>query len=120
VKVDSSKGEGGKPLGLGDGKPVCKPREESAAKEDLLPYRGDDQSIGKKGEQGFSISGFQESGHRRLGFEGKAEKEKETGAEEEKKKNRKEKGKNGPESQSEVLDGGWTMKSPKRDGFLTR
>jgi hypothetical protein len=58
VKVDSSKGECGKPLGLGDGKPVCKPREESAAKEDLLPYGGDDQSIGKKREQGFSISGF--------------------------------------------------------------
>ena len=120
VKVDSSKGECGKPLGLGDGKPVGKPREESAAKEDLLPYGGDDQSIGKKGEQGFSISGFQESGHRGLGFEGKAEKEKETGAEQEKKKNRKKKGKNGAESQSEVLDGGWTMKSPKRDGFLTR
>ena len=55
-----------------------------------------------------------------MGFEGKAEKEKETGAKEEKKKNREKKGKNGPESQSEVLDGGWTMKSPKRDGFLTR
>ena len=120
VKVDNSEGEGGKPLGLRDGKSVCKPREESAAKEDLLPYRGDDQSIGKKGEQGFGVAGFQESGHRGLGFEGKAEKEKETGAEEEKKKNREKKGKNGPESQSEVLDGGWTMKSPKRDGFLTR
>jgi hypothetical protein len=58
VKVDNSEGEGGKPLGLRDGKSVCKPREESAAKEDLLPYRGDDQSIGKKGEKGFSISGF--------------------------------------------------------------
>jgi hypothetical protein len=120
VKVDSAEGEGGKPLGLGDGKPVGKPREESTAKEDLLPYGGDDQSIGKKGEQGFSISGFQESGHRRLGFEGKAEKEKETGAEEEKKKNRQKKGKNGSKCKSEVLDGGWTMKSPKRDGFLTR
>ena len=120
VKVDSSEGEGGKPLGLGDGKAMCKPREKCAAKEDLLPNRGDDQSIGKKGEQGFRVAGFEESGHRRLGFEGKAEKEKETGAEEEKKKNREKKGKNGPESQSEVLDGGWTMKSPKRDGFLAR
>jgi hypothetical protein len=55
-----------------------------------------------------------------LGFEGKAEKEKETGAEEEKKKNRQKKGKNSSECKSEVLDGGWTMKSPKRDGFLTR
>lgn len=120
VKVDSSKGEGGKPLGLRDGKAMCKPREESAAKEDLLPYGGDDEGVGKKGEQGFSISGFQESSHRRLGFEGKAEKEKETGAKEEKKKNRQKKGKNGSECKSEVLDGGWTMKSPKRDGFLTR
>jgi hypothetical protein len=49
VKVDSAEGEGGKPLGLRDGKAMCKPREESAAKEDLLPYGGDDQSIGKKG-----------------------------------------------------------------------
>ncbi len=118
--MDSSKGECGKPLGLGDGKSVRKPREESAAKEDLLPYGGDDQSIGKKGEQGFGVAGFQESGHRGLGFEGKAEKEKETGAEEEKKKNRQKKGKNGSECKSEVLDGGWTMKSPKGDGFLTR
>jgi hypothetical protein len=120
VKVDSSKGEGGKPLGLGDGKAMCKPREKSATKEDLLPNGSDDESVGKKGEQGFSISGFQESGHRRLGFEGKAEKKKETGAEEEKKKNRKEKGKNGSKCKSEVLDGRWTMKTPKRDGFLTR
>ena len=120
MKVDSSEGKGGKPLGLRDGKSVRKPREESAAKEDLLPYRGDDQSIGKKGEQGFGVSGFQESGHRGLGFEGKAEKEKETGAEKEKKKNRQKKGKNGAESQSEVLDRGWTMKSPERDGFLAR
>ena len=56
--MDSAEGEGGKPLGLGNGKAMCKPREKSAAKEDLFPYRGDDQSIGKKGEQGFSISGF--------------------------------------------------------------
>ena len=118
--MDSSKGEGGKPLGLGDGQAMCKPREESATKEDLLPYGGDDQSIGKKGEQGFGVAGFEESGHRRLGFEGKAEKEKETGAQKEKKKNRKEKGKNGAESKSEVLNGGWTMKPPKRDGFLAR
>lgn len=94
-----------------------KPWEESTAKEDLLPYRGDDQSIGKKGEQGFGVAGFQESGHRGLGFERKAEKEKETGAEEEKKKNRQKKGKNGSKCKSEVLDGGWTMKSPKEMGF---
>ena len=111
MKVDSSEGECGKPLGLRDRKAMCKPREESAAKEDLLPYGGDDQSIGKKGEQGFGVAGFEESGHRGLRFEGKTE---------EKKKNRKEKGKNGPECKSEVLDGGWTMKPPKRDGFLTR
>ena len=120
MKVDSSKGEGGKPLGLGDGKPVCKPREESAAKEDLLPYGGDDQSIGKKGEEGFGVAGFEESGHRGLGFEGKAEKKKEARAEEKKKKNRQKKGKNSAECKSEVLDGGWTMKPPKRDGFLAR
>ena len=120
VKVDSSEGEGGKPLGLRDGKAMCKPREESAAKEDLLPYGGDDQSIGKKGEEGFGVAGFEESGHRGLGFEGKAEKEKETGAQEKEKKNWKEKGENGPECKSEVLDGGWTMKTPKRDGFLAR
>jgi len=100
VKVDRSEGEGGKPLGLRNGKPVCKPREESAAKEDLLPYGGDDQSISKKGEQGFGVAGFEESGHRGLGFEGKTEEKKETGAEKEKKKNRKKKGKNGAESQS--------------------
>jgi hypothetical protein len=120
VKVDSSEGEGGKPLGLGDGKAMGKPREKCATKEDLLPYGGDDQGIDKKGEQGFGISGFQESGHRRLGFEGKTEEKKEAGAEKEKKKNRKEKGKNGSECKSEVLNGGWTMKPPKRDGFLTR
>jgi hypothetical protein len=73
VKVDNSKGECGKPLGLGDGKSLCKPREESAAKEDLLPYGGDDQSIGKKGEEGFGVAGFKESGHRGLSFEGKTE-----------------------------------------------
>jgi hypothetical protein len=50
VKVDSSKGECGKPLGLRDGEAMCKPRKEGAAKEDLLPYGGNDQSIGKKGE----------------------------------------------------------------------
>jgi hypothetical protein len=120
VKVDSSEGEGGKPLGLGDGKAMCKPREENAAKEDLLPYGGDDQSIGKKGEEGFSVAGFEESGHRGLGFEGKAEKKKEARAEEEEKKNWEKKGKNGAESQSEVLDRSWTMKSPKSDGFLAR
>ena len=120
MKVDSSKGECGKPLGLRDGKAMCKPREESAAKEDLLPYWGDDQSIGKKGEEGFGVAGFEESGHRGLGFEGKAEKEKETGAEEEKKKNWEKKGENGAESQSEVLYRSWTMKSPKSDGFLAR
>jgi hypothetical protein len=81
VKVDSSKGEGGKPLGLGDGKAMCKPREENAAKEDLLPYGGDDQSIGKKGEEGFSVAGFEESSHRGLRFEGKAEEKKEARAE---------------------------------------
>jgi len=118
--VDSSEGEGGKPLGLRNGKAMCKPREENAAKEDLLPYGGDDQSIGKKGEEGFSVAGFEESGHRGLGFEGKAEKKKEARAEEEEKKNWEKKGKNGAESQSEVLDGGWTMKSPERDGFLAR
>jgi hypothetical protein len=58
VKVDSSKGECGKPLGLRGGKAMCKPREKCAAKEDLLPYGGDDEGVGKKGEQGFSISGF--------------------------------------------------------------
>ena len=120
VKVDSSEGEGGKPLGLRNGKAMCKPRKEGAAKEDLLPYGGDDQGIGKKGEQGFGVAGFEESGHRGLGFEGKAEEKKESGAQEEEKKNWKEKGKNGAECKSEVLDGGWTMKSPKRDGFLTR
>jgi hypothetical protein len=120
VKVNSSEGKGGKPLGLGDGQAMCKPREESAAKEDLLPYGGDDQSIGKKGEQGFGVARFEESGHRGLGFEGKAEEKKESGAQEEEKKNWKEKGKNGPECKSEVLDGGWTMKSPKSDGFLAR
>jgi hypothetical protein len=120
VKVDSAEGEGGKPLGLRDGKAMCKPREESAAKEDLLPYGGDDQSISKKGEQGFGVPGLEESGQRGLGFEGKSEKKKEAGAEKEKKKNRKEKGKNGAESKSEVLNGGWTMKPPKRDGFLAR
>ena len=120
MKVDSSKGKGRKPLGLRDGKPVCEPREESAAKEDLLPYGGDDQSIGKKGEQGSGVAGLEESGHRGLRFEGKTEEKKEARAEEEKKKNRQKKGKNGSECKSEVLDGGWTMKSPKRDGFLTR
>jgi hypothetical protein len=55
-----------------------------------------------------------------LGFEGKAEKKKEARAEEKKKKNRQKKGKNSAECQSEVLDGGWTMKPPKRDGFLAR
>jgi hypothetical protein len=120
VKVDSSEGEGGKPLGLRDGKAMCKPREESASKEDLLPYGGDDQRIGKKREQGFGVAGFEESGHRGLRFEGKPEEKEEAGAEEEKKKNREKKGKNSPESQSEVLDWGWTMKSPERDGFLTR
>jgi hypothetical protein len=73
VKVDSSKGECGKPLRLRDGKAMCKPGEESAPKEDLLPYGGDDQSIGKKGEEGFGVAGFEESGHRGLRFEGKAE-----------------------------------------------
>jgi hypothetical protein len=120
VKVDSSEGEGGKPLGLRDGKTMCKPGEESAAKEDLLPYWGDDQSIGKKGEQGFGVAGFEESGHRGLSFEGKPEEKKEAGAQKEKKNNWEKKGKNGAESQSEVLDRGWTMKSPERDGFLTR
>jgi hypothetical protein len=120
VKVDRSEGEGGKPLGLRDGKAMCKPGEESATKEDLLPYRGDDQSIGKKGEQGFGVAGFEESGHRGLSFEGKPEEKKEARAEEEKKKNWEKKGKNGPECKSEVLDGGWTMKSPERDGFLAR
>jgi hypothetical protein len=120
VKVDSSEGEGGKPLGLRDGEAMCKPREESATKEDLLPYGGDDQSIGKKGEQGFGVAGFEESGHRGLRFEGKTEEKKEAGAQKEKRKNRKEKSKNGTECESEVLDGGWTMKSPERDGFLAR
>ena len=120
MKVDSSEGEGGKPLGLRDGEAMCKPREESATKEDLLPYGGDDQSIGKKGEQGFGVAGFEESGHRGLGFEGKPEEKKEAGAEEKKKKNWEKKGKNGAESKSEVLDRGWTMKSPKSDGSLTR
>jgi hypothetical protein len=120
VKVDSSEGEGGKPLGLRDGKSVCKPREESAAKEDLLPYGSDDECIGKKGEQGLGIAGFQELGHRGLGFEGKAEEKKDAGTEKEKKKNRQKKGENGTESKIEVLDGSWTMKSPKRDRFLTR
>jgi hypothetical protein len=120
VKVDSSEGKGRKPLGLRDRKPVCEPREESAAKEDLLPYGGDDQGIGKKGEQGFGVAGFEESGHRGLGFEGKAEEKKDAGAEEEKKKNRQKKGENGTDSKIEILDGGWTMKSPKRDGLLTR
>ena len=118
--MDSAEGEGGKPLGLGDGKSLGKPWEESAAKEDLLPYGGDDQSIGKKGEQGFGVAGFEESGHRGLRFEGKTEEKKEARAEEEKKKNWEKKGKNGPECKSEVLDGGWTMKSPERGGFLTR
>jgi len=55
-----------------------------------------------------------------LGFEGKAEEKEEAGAEEEKKKNWEKKGKNSTESQIEVLDGGWTMKTPKSDGSLTR
>jgi hypothetical protein len=55
-----------------------------------------------------------------LRFEGKPEEKEEAGAEEEKKKNREKKGKNSPESQSEVLDWGWTMKTPKSDGSLTR
>jgi hypothetical protein len=55
-----------------------------------------------------------------LSFEREPEEKKEARAEKEKKKNRKEKGKNGPECKSEVLDGGWTMKPPKRDGFLAR
>jgi hypothetical protein len=120
VKVDSSEGESGKPLGLRDRKAMCKPREESASKEDLLPYGGDDQSIGKKGEEGFGVTGFEESGHRGLGFEGKPEEKEEARAEEEKKKNREKKSKNSPESQSEVLDWGWTLKTPKSDGSLTR
>jgi len=120
VEVDRAEGEGREPLGLLDGKAMGEPGKEGATKKDFFPDGGDDEGIGEKGEKSLGVSGFEEAGHGGLGFEGKAEKKKEARAEEEKKKNWEKKGKNGPESQSEVLDGGWTMKSPERDGFLTR
>jgi hypothetical protein len=71
VKMDSAEGEGGEPLGLGDGKAGCEPRKESATKEDFFPDGGDDESVGEEGEEGFSVAGFKEAGHGGLGFERK-------------------------------------------------
>ena len=71
VEMDCTEGEGGEPLGLGDGKAGCEPRKESATKEDFLPDGGDDQRVGEEGEKGFSVAGFEEAGHGGLGFERK-------------------------------------------------
>jgi hypothetical protein len=69
VEMDGAEGEGGDPLGCGDGKAGGEPRKESATKEDFFPDGGDDKGVGEKGEEGFSIAGFKKAGHGRLGFE---------------------------------------------------
>jgi len=71
VEMDCTEGEGGDPLGLGDGKAGGEPRKESATKEDFFPDGGDDQGVGKEREEGFSVAGFEEAGHGGLGFERK-------------------------------------------------
>ncbi len=69
--MDGAEGEGGDPLGLGDGKAGGEPRKESATKEDFFPDGGDDESVGKEREEGFSVACFEEAGHGGLGFERK-------------------------------------------------
>ena len=71
VEMDCTEGEGGDPLGCGDGKAGGEPRKESATKEDFFPDGGDDQGIGEEGEKGFSVACFEEAGHGGLGFERK-------------------------------------------------
>ena len=71
VEMDCTEGEGGEPLGLGDGKAGGEPRKESATKEDFLPDGGDDEGVGKEREEGFSVACFEEAGHGGLGFERK-------------------------------------------------
>ena len=120
VEVDRAEGEGGKPLGLGDGEAVGEPGEESAPKEDLLPEGGEDEGVGEKGEEGLAVARFEKFPHGGLGFKGKTEKEKDGGAKCEKKKDGEKKGKDGSESKGEVLDGGRSRKTPKRNGILAR
>ena len=69
--MDGAEGEGGDPLGCGDGKAGGEPRKESATKEDFFPDGGDDQGVGEEREEGFSVAGFKEADHSGLGFERK-------------------------------------------------
>ena len=49
MEMDGAEGEGGEPLGCGDGKAGGEPRKESATKEDFFPDGGDDQGVGEEG-----------------------------------------------------------------------
>jgi len=73
VQVNRSECESGQPLGLGNGEATGQPREKSSTKKNLLPDRGDHQSISEKGSEGFGISCFEESRHGWLGLEREAE-----------------------------------------------
>lgn len=113
VQMDGTEGEGGDPLGLGEGKAMGEPREESSAKKDFFRYGRDDQGVGEEGEEGFCVAGFEEPGHGRLRFEWQAKCEGEKGACEQENDDGNKKSEHGAEGEGEVADGLSPVKTPE-------
>jgi len=113
VKVDSAEGEGGDPLGLGDGEAVGEPWEESSSKKDFFRYGRDDQGVGEEGEESFCVAGFEEAGHGRLRFEWQAKGEGEKGACDQENHDGNKKSEHGAEGEGEVADGLSPVKPPE-------
>jgi hypothetical protein len=113
VQMDGTEGEGGDPLGLGEGEAMGEPREESSAKKDFFRYGRDDQGVGEEGEKGFCVAGFEEAGHGRLRFEWQAKGEGEKGACEQENDDGNKKSEHGAEGEGEVADGLSPVKTPE-------
>jgi hypothetical protein len=118
VKVNCPECESGQPLGLGYGEATGQPREKSSTKKNLLPDRGDHQSISEKGSEGFGIPGFEESCHGWLGLEREAEQEIKTRTKKKEGQDGKKKGQHGLQGETEISQEILAEESPKNGRFL--
>ena len=115
MEMDGSKGQGGKPLGLGDRHAPREPGKQGAPKKNLLPNRCDHQRIDQKGKNLTEILGFEKFQQGRLRFQGKSQRQVNPGAEQKEQKNRPKKGEKQPQAVPQITK--FTPQSPKNEGM---
>jgi hypothetical protein len=103
---------------LGNGEAAGQPREKSSTKKNLLPDRGDHQSISEKGREGFSVPCLEESCHGRLGLSREAEQEVKTGTKKKQDQDGEKKGQHGFQGETEISHEILAEESPKNGRLL--